>query len=419
MLAQRIADQLVGEHGIDGLLQRARQVGDTLRFAGSFVHREDVLGDLGGRSHALLDAVQPSRETDRQRQIGVAGRVGAAQFDARSLTAGGGNANERGAVAGRPCEIAGRLIAGHEPLVGIDQRVGDGGHGAHMVQQTGDEGVGFLRESQRVARVGKHVFAILEQRHIGVHAAAVDAEHRLGHEGGVQAVLLRQRLDGQLEGHDVVGGGQRVGVLEIDLVLSSRDLVMGGLDFKAHLLKRHADFAAGALAVIERAQVKIAGFVARLGGRAPRIVGLEEEKLALGADVEGIAQLGRARQRALERAAGIADERRAVGVIDVADQSRDATMLRPPRQNRVGIQIGVQILIGFMNADEALDGAAVDHDLVIHRLFNLRSGDGHVLQLSEDVRKLHTDELHVLIFYHAQDVFLAVLSHETALPNSI
>ena len=235
----------------------------------------------------------------------------------------------------------------------------------------------------------------------------------------MQAVLLRQRLDGQLEGHDVVGGGQRVGVLEVNLMLSGGDLVMGGLDFEAHLLERHADFAAGALAVIERAEVEVAGFVARLGGRAARLVGLEEEELALGADVEGIAQLGRVLQRALERAAGIADERRAVGVIDVADQAGNASVLRPPRQYRERIQIGAQILIGFVDADKALDGAAVDHDLVVHRLFDLRSGDGHVLQLAEDVRKLHTDELHVLILHHANDVFLAVLAHETALPNSI
>ena len=122
-----------------------------------------------------------------------------------------------------------------------------------MPEQPGDEGVGLAAEAARVGGVGEYVLAVLEQAHVGVHAAAVDAEHRLGHEGGVQAVLLRQRLDGELEGHDVVGGAEGVGVFEVDLVLAGGHLVVGGLDLKAHLFQRHADLAAGALAVVERA----------------------------------------------------------------------------------------------------------------------------------------------------------------------
>ena len=42
----------------------------------------------------------------------------------------------------------------------------------------------------------------------------------LGMKVACKAVLLRQRLDGELEGHDVVGGAEGVGVLEVDLVLA-------------------------------------------------------------------------------------------------------------------------------------------------------------------------------------------------------
>ena len=75
----------------------------------------------------------------------------------------------------------------------------------------------------------------------------------------------------------------------------------------------------------------------------------------------------------------------------------------------------MKILIRFLNADKAFNGAAVDHDLVVHSLFDLRSRDRHVLQLTEDVRKLHTDELHAFFSNHADDVFLAVPAHEMTL----
>ena len=65
---------------------------------------------------------------------------------------------------------------------------------------------------------------------MGVHARAVDAVDRLGHERRVQAVLVGDGLEGELEGDGVVGGAQRVGVLEVDLVLAGGHLVVGGLD---------------------------------------------------------------------------------------------------------------------------------------------------------------------------------------------
>ncbi len=37
---------------------------------------------------------------------------------------------------------------------------------------------------------------------------------------------------------------------------------------------------------------------------------------------------------------------------------------------------------------------------------SLRGGDGHVFQLSEDVHKLHADKPYILLFHHADDVFL-------------
>ena len=77
-------------------------------------------------------------------------------------------------------------------------------------------------------------------------------------------------------------------------MLSLGDLMVGRFDFKAHLLQRQADFAARALAMIERAEVEITGFVVRGGSGLSEFVRLEEEELALGADVEGIPHVRRA-----------------------------------------------------------------------------------------------------------------------------
>ena len=52
-------------------------------------------------------------------------------------------------------------------------------------------------------------------------------------------------LSVELEGHGVVGRLERVGVLEVDLVLAGRDLVVGRLDADAERLERVDHVAAG------------------------------------------------------------------------------------------------------------------------------------------------------------------------------
>ena len=89
----------------------------------------------------------------------------------------------------------------------------------------------------------------------------------------------------------------------------------------------------------------------------------------------------------------------------------------PPGEDGKAVQIGVEVLVGLIDADEALDGGAVKHDLVVHRLLDLRGGDGHILQLSEDVHKLHPDEFDVLLLHDADDVFLSI-AHGVSAPFS-
>ena len=76
-------------------------------------------------------------------------------------------------------------------------------------------------------------------------------------------------------------------------------------------------------------------------------------------------------------------------------------MLRSPRQNYKGIQIGIQILIRLVNTGEALNGRTIDHNLIVQGFFDLITGNSHIFHRSEDIRKLHTDKLHIFFPYDA------------------
>ena len=84
----------------------------------------------------------------------------------------------------------------------------------------------------------------------------------------------------------------------------------------------------------------------------------------------------------------------------------------PPGENRKTIQIGIQALVRLVDAGEPLDGGAVEHDLVVDRLLDLRRGERHVLELTENIGELHADKLDLLVLYQTNDVFLGVTHAE-------
>ena len=101
-----------------------------------------------------------------------------------------GDTDKGGAVGGRPGQVAGSLVAGHQPLIGVHQGVGHRRHALHVGQQTGDEGICLFRQALWVIRVVEGIFPALEQGHVSVHPRAIDAEDGLGHKGGVEAIFL-------------------------------------------------------------------------------------------------------------------------------------------------------------------------------------------------------------------------------------
>ena len=165
-----------------------------------------------------------------------------------------------------------------------------------MLELAGDERLADVGQEVLVVGVVEGVLAVREQRLVGVHARAVLAEQRLGHEGRVPAVLHRVLLDRDAVGHAVVGHLHRVRVAHVDLVLGGPDLVVGVLDVDPELLQRQHRLAAHVRAGVERRQVEVAALVEHLGGA--RVA--EQEVLELGTDVERVEAH---RLRALQRAA--------------------------------------------------------------------------------------------------------------------
>ena len=139
VFAEGFANQAVCLHGFDSALQTAGEGLDSGCLAFLVRHLEDVRINRGGRSELLLNAVQTGAENNRQGEVRVAGRVGAAQFDSRAVSAGAGDANERAAVFRRPGDVNRGFVAGNESLVRIDQRVGNGDDSADVRQNASHE----------------------------------------------------------------------------------------------------------------------------------------------------------------------------------------------------------------------------------------------------------------------------------------
>ena len=93
-----------------------------------------------------------------------------------------------------------------------------------------------LRQAVVTSSVGEGVPVALEQREVGVHPRALDAESGLGMKLAWTPLLVGDLFDYETDGHHRVGHSQGVGVAQVDLVLARRVLVLGVLNGNAHVL---------------------------------------------------------------------------------------------------------------------------------------------------------------------------------------
>ena len=209
-------------------------------------------------------------------RCGVAGRVRRAELDPRRALLAGpvrGNADEGRARVPRPADRGRSLEPGQQPLVRVHPLVRHGGQLGCVPQDSAEERGADGRE-QRLRILGVEGVAArvrLEQRHVEVHARAGEAVDRLRHERREHAELARHLLHGEAERRDRVRHRERVGVLQVELVLRRADLVVRRLDGDAHQLEVADRRPAEVAAVVERRLVEVRAFVERGRRLAPEL----------------------------------------------------------------------------------------------------------------------------------------------------
>ena len=123
-------------------------------------------------------------------------------------------------------------------------------------------------------------------------------------------------------------------------MLTLGDLVMTRFNFETHLFEHQADLTAHMSAVIDRRHVEIAGCVRGARRRQPLLIRFKQEKLHLGTDIERIPHRFRTSKRFFEYISRVADKRRSIRIINVADQASGFACGRLPRQNCECVEIG-------------------------------------------------------------------------------
>ena len=234
-----------------------------------------------------------------------------------------------------------------------------------------------------------------------MHAVAVDAVERLGHERGVQPVLLGDRLQRRAKGDGVIGRAHRVVVLEVDLVLPDSHFVVAGFDHDAQLLERFDHLLADVGGLVS-GQVEVARLIVgqRFDARQTVVrfdagaANHEELQLRTGhvAEAHVLGELDLPPQDA----ARIARERFAVRRVDVADDFGGAVVVAAlPGDDAEGFEVRVEEHVAFVNAREALDTRAVEPQTVVDRVAELVERDMDVLDDAHDVGELQADEPYV------------------------
>jgi hypothetical protein len=276
-----------------------------------------------------------------------------------------------------------------------------------------------MKARARVVAVVERVALALEQRQVRVHAAAGLVGVRLRHEGRPHALRERDLLDDVPERHDVVRGGQRVGVPQVDLLLAGGDLVVAELDGDADAFEGQHGLAAEVAGDRVRGVVEVAAAVDRDRHRAVQRAVLDQEELDLGVRVEGEALLGRLGEHAAQHVPRVGPGGAAVGEQDVAEHpgalAADTTLEREDLERR---RVGHGDHVRLGDPGEALDGRAVDAHALLEGGLELGRCDGHAFQGAEHVGEPKPDKTDVALFERTKhELLLSVHVNPSYLPG--
>ena len=266
--------------------------------------------------------------------------------------------------------------------------------------------LGDLGELVRIAGVVEGVLVALEQAEVGVHARALHAVERLGHERGVEPLAGRpprarpSRNVITLSAIDSASVWRRS--ISCWLGESSWNEYSTGMPIASsvwivRLRKRAGDVGGGEVevrAVVERCRAAVVG-------RS------EVEELHLRGDVErearargpgrgcGAAPGGGRPRRACRRGCRCRRTSRASGACGSAHGSSSKLF---------GVGAGEHVAL--LHPGEAVDRRAVERHALLEGVLQLGRADGEALQLAEHVGEPQPHEAHAALLDRAQDVVL-------------
>ena len=251
---------------------------------------------------------------------------------------------------------------------------------------------------------------------MGMHARTRVVRIGLRHERRVHPLLERDLLHDQPEGHDVVCGGECVGVPQVDLLLPWCALVVAELHRDAEALE---DRDRGSPEVVRHrvwSVVEVTPRIDRYGSFADLRPPLEEEELDLRVGVEGEAELRRSAQRTFEDPARVRVGRAAVRQEDVAEHSRSTGRLGPPREDLEGRRIRFGQHVRLVHPGKTLDRRTVEPEPLCERPLEFGGRDRDRLQETEDVGEPQPDEPDVSFLERPKHKLL-LLIHDHSSPQ--
>jgi hypothetical protein len=204
-----------------------------------------------------------------------------------------GHADHGAAVDGRGANLVGRLEVRVQPPVGVHAGVEDQAKVQRVGQNAIQEVPAERGELLLALFVPEEVGLALGDRDVGVHAAAVHADHRLGQVAGRVAHVVGDLAGQQLVKLDLVGRAHNLGVAVVDLILAGRNLGVVLLVLEAHGALHFGRGVDELAQRIERQRVIVAaaGDELELAGLVVLLLGVlagEQEALNLGGRVQRV-----------------------------------------------------------------------------------------------------------------------------------
>ena len=240
-----------------------------------------------------------------------------------------------------------------------------------------------------------------------MHAAAVDTENGLGHEGGIDAVHHGDGLHRGPQGHGFIGHFHALVITHVDLMLGRGHLMVAILNADPEFFQGKDGLAAVIVGHVQGRSVKIATLIQNLGA----LIAFKVKVFQLRAYVIGVALFCGLGQQAFHDVAGVAGKRRAIRLEDVAEHAGHGLLFRAPGEKLEGGGVGLGDHVALLDAGEALNGGAVKAHALIHGFFQLRGADGEAFQDPENVGEPDLDEADVVILDCFVNIFYGLTVH--------